>query len=176
MSGFESFDDFLALSRVTDLALSPDGGRLVATIGELNEDGNERINALWELDPTGQRPAQRLTRSDKGESAPAFTPDGALLFLSKRGGEDDDPPALWRLPAQGEAERIVSRPGGVAAISVARAAGTVVISGNTLPGSSGTDDDEQRRKARKDLKIGATLHTGSPVRFWDHDLGPDELR
>ena len=176
MSDFETMDDYLALPRVTDLALSPDGKRLVATIGKLNDDGNERIDALWEIDPSGAADAVQLTRSAKGESAPVFLPDGALLFVSKRDGEDDDPPSLWRLPLTGEAEQVVQRPGGVAAVVVAKDAGTVVLSGSTLPGSTDTEQDEKRRKARKDAKVRAALHAHSPVRFWDHDLGPDELR
>jgi dipeptidyl aminopeptidase/acylaminoacyl peptidase len=176
MSGFASFDDFLALSRVTELALSPDGNRLVATVAGLNDDRNELINALWELDPAGAAEATRLTRSEKGESTPAFHPDGSLLFVSNRGGEQDDPPALWRLPRAGEPERVLRRPGGVAAVRVAHDAATIVLSGKALPGTVGADADEKRRTARKDAKVTAVLHTRSPVRFWDQDLGPDELR
>jgi dipeptidyl aminopeptidase/acylaminoacyl peptidase len=175
--GFASFDDYLSLSRVTDLALSVDGSRLVATVAALNEDGNELVNALWEIDPSGGTEATRLTRSKKGESGPAFHPDGSLLFVSKRDSEnDDDPPALWRLPAHGDAERVYSRSGGVSGVRVAREAGTVVFSGDTMPLSVGAEDDEKRRKARKDAKVKAVLYTESPIRFWDHDLGPDELR
>src|SRR5437870_2144715 len=32
------------------------------------------------------------------------------------------------------------------------------------------------RKARKDKKVTAILHAGYPVRYWDHDLGPDQPR
>ncbi|MDT4921529.1 MAG: hypothetical protein QOI15_2431 [Pseudonocardiales bacterium] len=177
MTDFDSMDSYLALPRVTDLALSPDGGRLVATIGRLDEKGAERINALWELDPAGSAEARQLTRSDKGESAPAFCPDGSLLFVSRRGAKDDDEPAaLWRLPVTGEPEQALTRPGGVANLVVARDAGAVVVSGSALPGSASSEDDEKRRTARKDAKVRAALHTESPVRFWDHDLGPDELR
>ncbi len=176
MTGFESFDDFLAVDRITDLALSPDGTRLVATVAALNDDGNKLVNSVWELDPDGAAEARRLTRSDKGESQPAFTRDGALLFCSQRDGEDDDPPALWRLPQAGEAERVLTRPGGVAAVVAARAADRIVLSSSTMPGSVGAEAEEQRRKARKDAKTSAVLHRSSPVRYWDHDLGPGELR
>jgi dipeptidyl aminopeptidase/acylaminoacyl peptidase len=176
MSGFDSFDEYLALSRVTDLALSPDGERLVAAIAELNRDGNKLISALWELDPSGGQPAQRLTRSDKGESGPAFGPDGGLLFVSGREAEDDDPPALWQLPQVGEASRVLTRPGGVTKIAVARDAGTVVVASSALPGSADTETEDKRRQARKDAKVAAVLHTVTPVRYWDHDLGPDEVR
>ena len=176
MTDFDSMASYLALPRVTELALSPDGSRLVATIGALNDDGNERINALWELDPAGAGEARRLTHSKRGESSPAFSSDGSLLFVSKRGKEDDAPAGLWRLPATGEAEQVVDRPGGVAAVGVAREAATVVVAGNALPGTVEQADDEKRRKARKDAKVSAGLHSESPVRFWDHDLGPDQLR
>jgi dipeptidyl aminopeptidase/acylaminoacyl peptidase len=176
MTDFDSMDSYLAIPRVTDLAVSADGSRLVATIGMLNDEGNERINALWELDPTGTADARRLTRSKKGESSPAFAPDGSVLFISKRDGSDDDPASLWRLPETGEAEQLVKRSGGVAAVAVAREAGTVVISGSTLPGAAQAADDEKRRTARKEAKVSATLHSQSPVRYWDHDLGPEELR
>jgi dipeptidyl aminopeptidase/acylaminoacyl peptidase len=176
MTGFESFDDFLAVPRVTDLALSIDGTRLVATVATLNSDGNKLINALWELDPAGGADAKRLTRSDKGESGPRFRPDGSLLFVSGRDAEDDDPPALWQLPLIGEAKRVLARPGGVGSLAVARDSGTVVLASNALPGSVDTEADEKRRKARKDAKVTAVLHTETPVRYWDHDLGPDEVR
>jgi dipeptidyl aminopeptidase/acylaminoacyl peptidase len=176
MTGFQSFDDYLALARVTDLALSPDGTRLVATVAALNDDGNKLVSALWELDPSGAEPARRLTRSDKGESGPAFHPDGSVLFVSGRGAEDDDPPALWQLPTAGEAKRLLARPGGVAAVQVAADSGVVVFSSKALPGAADADADDKRRSARKDAKVGAVLHTNSLVRYWDHDLGPDEVR
>jgi dipeptidyl aminopeptidase/acylaminoacyl peptidase len=176
MTGFESFDDYLALARVTGLTLSPDGTRLVATVASLNDDGNKLVSALWEIDPSGAADARRLTRSDKGESGPAFHPDGSLLFVSGRDADDDDPPALWQLPTVGEAERVLTRPGGVSSVVVARDAGTVALSSTALPGSADTESDGKRRTARKDAKVSAVLHTSTPVRYWDHDLGPDEVR
>jgi dipeptidyl aminopeptidase/acylaminoacyl peptidase len=176
MSGFATFDDYLALPRVTDLVLSPDGTRLVAVIGTLNEKGNEFVDALWEMDPAGAAPARRLTRSAKGDRAPAFLPDGSVLFVSRRGDEDSDPASLWRLPLAGEAEEVLRRPGGVARAAVARETGTVVLTVKALPGSADVEQDEKRRTARKEAKVGAILHSATPVRYWDHDLGPDEFR
>jgi dipeptidyl aminopeptidase/acylaminoacyl peptidase len=45
-----------------------------------------------------------------------------------------------------------------------------------LPGAGGTDEDARRRQQRKDAGITAILHEAAPVRYWDHDLGPDQLR
>ncbi|MDQ1684831.1 MAG: hypothetical protein QOC82_1568, partial [Frankiaceae bacterium] len=89
MATFDDLTDYYAVPRVSGLRLSPDGSRLIATIATLNDDANGYVNALWELDPNGHRAARRLTYSEKGESGPAFLPDGSIVFVSKRGGDDE---------------------------------------------------------------------------------------
>jgi dipeptidyl aminopeptidase/acylaminoacyl peptidase len=174
---FDDFSDYLAVPRVVDLALAPDGSALVATVASLSKDASKFVNALWAIDPAGRDAPRQLTRSDKGEFGPVLAADGSVLFLSSRGCDDDDEPAaLWRLPAgAGEPRKVLERPGGVTAINVARDSGTVIIGSAVLPGSLDGEIDKGRRKSRKDAKVGAILHTSSPVRFWDHDLGPDEV-
>ncbi|UMB71247.1 S9 family peptidase [Mycobacterium paraterrae] len=176
-SPFDNLDDYVALPRVSGLALSADGSRLVTTVAELNDKRNEYVSAVWELDPGGRRPARRMTRSANGESAPTFTTDGDLLFLSSRPTDDDSkPPAsLWRLPAGGgEAVEVSSAPGGVSAVRTARGADTTVISAAMLPAAADVDEDRRLRDLRKDGKITAILHTDYPVRFWNADVGPGE--
>jgi len=176
VAAFDDLTDYYAIPRVMALRLSPDGSRLIATIATLNDDGNTYVNALWDVDPAGERAARRLTYSEKGESGAAFLPDGSVVFVSKRGG-DDEPAALWLLDAAGgEARKVLSRPGGIAGVVTATEAATVVVSAETLPGAADHAADEDRRKKRKDLKVSAVLHEASPVRYWDHDLGPGELR
>ncbi|MCU1591446.1 MAG: peptidase [Frankiales bacterium] len=180
---FSDLDAYLALPRVSELALSPDGTRLVTTVATLDPESVRWTTAVWQVDPTGGAPAARLTRSRKGETSPAFLPDGSVLFTSARPDpdakepKDDAPTALWLLPVDGgEASIVATRAGGINGIVVARESGTVLVSSPTLPGAAGSDEDEERRKARKDKKVSAILHTGYPVRYWDHDLGPDEPR
>jgi dipeptidyl aminopeptidase/acylaminoacyl peptidase len=184
-STFADLDAFTALPRLSGLVLSPDGSTLVTTVSTQTPDGTRYRGALWEVDPTGVRPAQRLTRGPAAESAPAFTPDGTLLFTSARPDPEakeakDTPAALWALPVRGEARVVGTRPGGVSAPLTARRADTVVVVSPTLPGSDdateGPTSDQARRTARTDRKISAILHSGYPVRYWDADLGPDEPR
>jgi dipeptidyl aminopeptidase/acylaminoacyl peptidase len=173
---FSDMDSYLRIPRVNDLALSPTGDRLVATVSRFDEDGHTFLNSLWEIDPAGEGEARRLTWSDKGESGPVFTPDGSLLFTSRRAGEEEDPPSLWQLPAAGgEARKVLTRAGGVAGAIVARDAGTVVVLTPRFEDSKDDKQDIERRKVRKDSKVGAVLYESSPIRYWDHDLGPDAL-
>jgi hypothetical protein len=179
---YADLDAYVALPRTSGLALSADGRRLVTTVATLDAKRTRYVSALWEVDPTGERPAARLTRSAKGEGSPVFAPDGTLLFTSARpdpdGSEPDEetPAALWQLPVTGEARVVSARRGGFAGVAVAREAGTVVVLSDTLPGASDGDSDAERRKARKDAGVDAVLHAGYPVRFWDHDLGAGQYR
>ncbi|MET0995794.1 MAG: S9 family peptidase, partial [Mycobacterium sp.] len=174
---FHDLDDYIALPRVSGLAVSPDGSRVVTTVAELNDKRTEYVTAVWEVDPAGQSPARRLTRGAKGESSPVFTADGDVLFVSVRPTDDDDKPpaALWRLPAAGgEAVEVLTLPGGVDAVRTPREAALAVVRGPMLPSASKVDDDRRLRKVRKDNKVSAILHTGYPIRHWDKDLGPGE--
>ena len=179
---FHDLQDYVALPRATGLALALDGSRLVTSVSGLDTDHTQYVTALWEVDPTGARPARRLTRSTKGERSPVFTPDGDLLFVSARpdpaqNPKERTPAALWLLPGDGGEARVVgSRPGGIGSPVVATEAGTVVVTSMTLPGAVTGEEDEERRTAREDKKISAILHSCHPVRFWDHDLGPDQPR
>jgi dipeptidyl aminopeptidase/acylaminoacyl peptidase len=172
---FTDLDDYIALPRVAGLAVSPDGSRVVTTVAELNDRRTEYVSAVWEVDPTSEHPARRLTRGAKGESSPAFTADGDVLFVAVRPTEDDDKPpaALWRLPAAGgEAVEALPLPGGVDAVRTAREAPVAVVCGPVLPSAQGIAEDRRLRDLRKDNKITAILHTGYPIRHWDNDIGP----
>ena len=179
MTPFDDLDAFLALPRVAGLAVAPDGSRVVTTISELNDEKTEYVTSVWELDPEGHAPARRLTRGHDGESSPVFAANGDLLFLAARdapgAGKGEKPkPALWRLPASGEAVVVLEVPGGVTAVHSARCADVTLVTAALLPSATGIDDDQRLRALRKDTGITALLHTGYPVRHWDHDLGPGQ--
>ena len=172
---FYDLDEYADLPRLTGLALSGDGRRLVASMQRPDDARARYVASLWEIDLGGGAPT-RLTRSEKGETAPAFLPDGSLLFISGRADADRDPDsddetALWLLPPTGEPRLVARSPGGVSAPVVAAESGAVLLAGSRLVDSSDADDDMKRRKERKDRKMSAILHTGMPIRYWDHELG-----
>jgi dipeptidyl aminopeptidase/acylaminoacyl peptidase len=176
--------DLLALPRLSGLALSPDGARLVVSVARPDARGKKYVGALYELDPVGGRAPRRLTRSAPGESDAAFAPDGSLLFVSSRSDPDageaedearEDKPALWLLPAGGgEARMLAGPPGGVDAVAVSREDGAFVFAAGSHPDTGDWEQDAAREKARKDAGVGAQLFTGYPIRLWDHYLGPRE--
>ena len=192
MTNFRNLTDYVAIPRLTALRLSPDGSWLAAAVQTVGGEPKKYLTSIWRIAITPDGRPVRLTRSAEGEGNPEFLPDGSLLFVSKRpapldgpGGDGDvgqDKPALWLLPAGGgEARRIAAPPGGVGGVAAARGTtprGTVAVAfaALTMDGAEGDDEDLKRRKARKDAGVTAILHESGPVRYWDHDLGPDSLR
>ncbi len=197
---FRDLNDFVALPRVGALRLAPDGSWLAAAVQTLSPDKKKYLTSIWRIDAAGG-PARRLTRSAEGEGSPRFLPDGSLLFTSRRpdpgrkkdsDGDAGGGAALWLLPAGGgEARMVAALPGGVTAAETARDAAAVVVGGPVLPAAAvgtgtgasagdgaggGPAGDAQLRQERKDAGITAILHESAPVRFWDHDLGPDQPR
>ena len=190
---FHDLADFVAIPRVTALRLAPDGSWLAAAVQTLSPDRKKYLTSLWRIDTAGG-PARRLTRSAEGEASPRFLPDGSLLFTSKRpdpgagparrDGAAAEVPALWLLPPGGGEARIVAAlPGGVTAAEVARDAGSVVLSSPVLPAAGHEEadansaaDDARLRTERGDAGVTAILHESAPIRYWDHDLGPDQVR
>ncbi|MFE4857140.1 prolyl oligopeptidase family serine peptidase [Streptomyces sp. NPDC056670] len=180
-TAFHDLSAFLATPRVNGLALSPDGRRLVAAVQSLNAEGDAYVSGLWELDPAGAREPRRLTWSRKGESAPAFAPDGTLYFLSGRTDSDpataeetDEGSAVWALPESGEAALTARHPGGIAGFCLARDADTLAYTAGLLPGAADAAAHAKLRKDRADAKVTAILYESGPTRYWDSDLGPDE--
>ena len=178
MSAFDDLGAFAALPRLTALALSGDGRRLVATVQQPDAKNARYISTLWELDLTGEA-SHRLTNSPQGESGAVFLLDGRLAFISSRArpGSDaaDDDAALWALPPAGEPELLLHRAGGLSGAVVASRSGHLVLAGSRLAFSNETDDAE-RRSVRKDRNISAILHRGMPIRYWDHELDVESAR
>ncbi|MBW8173595.1 prolyl oligopeptidase family serine peptidase [Ornithinimicrobium sp. Arc0846-15] len=174
---FHDLDAYVALARQAGLVLSPDGTRLITTVSELNEEKTGYTTSLWEVDPTGEREAHQLTRSEAGEAAPVFDNSCNLYFTSKRplpaSEEEASGASLWRLPRQGgEAEFVRSHPGGISKVIPARQADQLYLVAPKMAGATSAAEHAELSKTRKTSGVDAILHTGYPVRFWDHDLGP----
>lgn len=178
MANFADFEAFVAMRRVTGLVASSDGARVVVTCQEPDRDGARYATSLWSVDPLGDRDASRLTWSEKGETGPAFLPNGDLLFVSARPHPDqiEEDSALWLLPLTGEPTVFATTPGGLAGPVVAASSGTIVATGSRLPGSRDPDDDKSAREDRRKKKITAIVHDGFPIRHWDHELDDSEPR
>ncbi len=75
-----TLDDLLALPRVGDPDLSPDGALVAFTVGRTAPDGAGLQTSIWVVSTRGGEP-RRLTAADGKARAPRFSPDGIAINL-----------------------------------------------------------------------------------------------
>lgn len=88
-----SFGDMMDIKRVGSPALSPDGKRIVFTIGTVDMNVNRTINHLFiiNLDGTGKR---QLTEGTNSAGSPRWSPDGKWIAYTT-GAQ------IWKMSADG---------------------------------------------------------------------------
>src|SRR5213080_3802114 len=81
-----TFDDLIAMHRVAEPDLSPDGKWVAYTVATPDMEANRNATNLW-MAPVAGGEAIQLTRTGK-DSSPKWSPDGkTLAFLSARSGD-----------------------------------------------------------------------------------------
>jgi len=97
--------DLYRLRQVSDLTLSPDGATIAFTLTTRDLPKAQSASHIWMMSVGGGAPRQ-LTMHEKGESAPAFSPDGKqLAFISSRDGTAN----LYLLPLDGGEARKLTK-------------------------------------------------------------------
>ena len=184
-------DWFLAMPRLHNMHVSPDGARLALTVQTVAGDGKRMVGAIWEIDTSGGATPRLLADPDTGATARGYLPDGSLLFTAPRSDADSSegrppgnqdsgnpaPDALLLLPGSGGEPRVVLVPdAGIGEVLTARASSTVVVTAAMHPGTASLVEDEARERSRKDAGVQARLVDHYPDRYWDHDIGPRQPR
>jgi dipeptidyl aminopeptidase/acylaminoacyl peptidase len=153
-----SIQDAIGHRLPRDVAISPDGTRIVFSLGWASKEEEYPVADLWiaALDGSG---ARRLTSGDSNDVQPCWSPDGgAIAFISDRETReltDDDAGqkgagALYLIaPDGGEAVRLTTL-GGAAADPKWSPDGRRISIKVT---DADTDDDKRRKKERDDVKV-----------------------
>ena len=105
-------EDITRIRWVSDVQISPDGGRVAFVVTTLSEERDAYLANIWMVAVDGGE-ARRLTSGGKRDGAPRWSPDGRrLAFVSER--QEDSRPQLYVLPTDGgEAERLTEQEQGV---------------------------------------------------------------
>ncbi len=157
-----TIDDIMALKSVGSTNISPNGALVTFTVGgwehpsanaakgdSAKGDTHENRSHVWIVPTDASAPARQLTFSERGESAPAFSPDGqSIAFISARGAAGATPPRpqIWLLRLTGgEAERITDIKEGASTFSWAPDGRSIAfISSDSLA------REEEAKRARRD--------------------------
>lgn len=164
--------ELLDASRFGGLVAARSGGPVFATVSELDSAGTGRVTRIVQLD---EESTSTLTRGPASVGSVAAAASGALVFTSKRTGEDGSEAqdaGLWILPVRGEARRLAERPGGFGSVVLAAEDTVLVAEVGVHTHASSEEEHAELAKARTEAKVSGILHAGFPTRYWDHDLGP----
>jgi dipeptidyl aminopeptidase/acylaminoacyl peptidase len=159
-----SVHDMLAMERVSDWQVSPDGRLAVFGVSTTDLDANRRRNRLWlvETDGAGLKP---LTSAAGGDAHPRWSPDGrSVLFLSSRSGSSQ----VWRIAVDGgEAEQVTRLPLDVGSFAVSPDGRMLVVSLEVFPDCETLESTVERLDAEKARKSSGRVYEQLMIRHWD---------
>jgi dipeptidyl aminopeptidase/acylaminoacyl peptidase len=138
--------DLIEVPRVLDPQLSPDGRQVLYVLEKPDWKANRRIGHIWRINADGSG-ANQLTRGERGENSPRWSPDGArIAFLARRDDNEDN--QIYILEADGgEARQLTKHAAAISNIQWAPDAKTIYF----LAPEAKTQADKDRERLRDDV-------------------------
>jgi dipeptidyl aminopeptidase/acylaminoacyl peptidase len=156
--------DLVAMDRVSESAVSPDGRLVVFTVSELDLEHNRRRTDLW-LAGTDGAAARRLTNHPAADTSPLWSADGrSVWFLSNRSGSMQ----VWRVPVDGgEPVQVTDLPLDIASFVVSPDGSRLAVSVEVFPDCATLACTTDRLKAAAARQATGRLYDRLFVRHWD---------
>lgn len=153
----------LAMKRIADPRVSPDGRSVAFTVRVTDMEANKGRTSIWLAD-LASKAARQLTSGESNDSSPRWSPDGkSLYFLSARSGSQQ----IWKLPLEGgEAVRVTSQPLDVDAFEPFRDGRSLLVAMAVIPGKT-PDETKKALDAKAKAKSTGMLFDSLFVRHWD---------
>jgi dipeptidyl aminopeptidase/acylaminoacyl peptidase len=159
-----TIDDMLAMERVSDPAVSPDGKWVAFSVRETDLDANKGRTDLW-LAATDGGAVTRLTTSPESDSSPTWSRDGkSVYFLSGRSGSSQ----VWRIrPTGGEAEQVTKLPTDINGFKLVPGDDRLVLAIDVYPDARTLADTAKRDADRAKKKNEPRAYDQLFFRHWD---------
>lgn len=159
-----SVHDMLAMERISDWNVSPDGKRIAFVLRTTDLEADRGRTDLWLVGADGSG-LRRLTTHASSDHTPRWSPDGKLIYFLSTRSESSQ---IWKLAVDGgEAEQVTKEPLDVGTF-VLSPAGTHIAYGLEIFIDAATIADTKKRLD----EIAAKKSTGRVydklfVRHWD---------
>ena len=158
-----SVHDMLAMDRISDSQVSPDGKWIVFNVRTTDLEANRGRTDIWVVGTDGQN-LRRLTSHPAADFNARWSACGkCIFFLSTRSGSAQ----VWRIRVDGgEAQQITDLPLGVGALVVSPDGKMLAVTMDVFPGRS-TEATAKKLEGIQKQKATGRLYDKLFVRHWD---------
>src|SRR5690242_11302272 len=169
-----TFEDMMALQRVGEPQVSPDGRWVSFSAIKVDLKANARTPHLWVVPVTGGEEKQ-LTSGVSGEDRPRWSPDGKqLAYISSQGGSSQ----VWVVDFDGAAGNLTGEPRRITSIST-EADGelwspdgqNILFVSSVYPDCQDDACNKARAEEKARSKVKATVFTRLFYRHWTSYTG-----
>jgi dipeptidyl aminopeptidase/acylaminoacyl peptidase len=165
------FEDMMALKRVNEPVVSPDGKWVAFSAHEVNLVANTKTPHLWVV-PLAGGEARELTSGAKGEDRPRWSPDGKrLAYISAKDGSKQ----VWTVgfnsdtgTLEGDAKRITDIATEADGELWSPDGKNIVFVSEVYPECSDDACNKARKEELEKSKVKAMIFTRLLYRHWSH--------
>src|SRR5579864_4841012 len=160
-----TFDDLMAVQRVGEPQISPDGRDVAYTVGTTDMDTNRIAHNIWGVSTAPGSQLRQLTQSGH-DTRPQWSPDGkSIAFLSSREG----PPQVYVMRAQGgNAKKITSLSTGADNEKWSPDGRWLAFTSSVFPDCADDACNRARDDAGEKSKVKARVYDHLLYRHWVH--------
>ncbi len=157
-----SVHDMLAMDRLGDPQVSPDGKWVAYQVSTPDVDVNKSMTDIWVTSVDGKT-TKRLTSNPAADYNPRWCLNGTIFFLSTRGGSSQ----IWNIdPGGGEARQITDQPLDISNLEVVPALHSFLFTMDVYPGL-GIQGTIDRDKEKADDPTTGMIYDELMFRHWD---------
>ncbi len=158
-------DDMLAMDRISDPQVSPDGTQVLFNVRVTDLEANKGRTDLWLAAVDGSEPPRRLTTNEASDVNGRWLPDGrGIVFLSSRSGSMQ----VWRLSlAGGEPEQLTRFPLDVGNLAVFPDGKRLLLTLDVYPDTRTLAETAGRDAAQEEEPVKARVYESLLFRHWD---------
>ncbi|HEU5451908.1 MAG TPA: S9 family peptidase [Terriglobales bacterium] len=168
-----TFEDMMALKRVSDPAVSPDGKWIAFSAVEVNLEQNKRTPHLWVV-PAAGGTAKQVSNEAAGEDRPRWSPNSRqLAFLSSKDGG----PQIWLADfdaaavALGNERKVTEISTGAGGELWSPDGKWLMFTSDVYPDCPDDACNKQRDEQRANSKVKAAIFTHLFFRHWSAFTG-----
>ena len=159
-----SIHDMLAMDRLSDPQVSPDGKWIAFVLRKTDLEENKGRTDLWLVGADGTA-LRRLTSHKASDSNPRWAPDGrSIWFVSAR----SDTSQVWRIAIDGgEAEQVTEQPLDVGNLIVAPDGRYIAFTMEVFPDCNTPGETKEKLDDIEKRKTSGRIYESIFVRHWD---------